>query len=98
MLRRAIHLIIALALTAVGSAEFVYLYFFAEAPRGWITLAAGVMGCAGLYWPWDEYINAGRPRDRTTEDCDGASIGLGSVALSSSPRRPDPSPTFCLRD
>jgi hypothetical protein len=43
-LRRAIHLIIALALTAVGFAEFVYLYFFAEAPRGWITVAAGLMG------------------------------------------------------
>ena len=68
MLRRAIHLIIALALTAVGTAEFVYLYFFAEAPRGWITVAAGLMGCAGIYWLWDEYINAGRPRDRTTED------------------------------
>jgi hypothetical protein len=60
-LRRAIHLIIALALTVVGSAEFVYLYFFAEAPRGWITVAAGLMGCAGLYWLWDEYINAPRP-------------------------------------
>jgi hypothetical protein len=58
-LRRAIHLVIALALTVVGSAEFVYLYFFAEAPRGWITVAAGLMGCAGLYWLWDEYINPG---------------------------------------
>jgi hypothetical protein len=61
-LRRAIHLIIALALTAVGFAEFVYLYFFAEAPRGWITVAAGLNGlCTGLYWLWDEYINAPRP-------------------------------------
>jgi hypothetical protein len=57
-LRRAIHLIIALALTVVGSAEFVYLYFFTEAPC-WIIVAAGLMGCAGLYWLWDEYINAG---------------------------------------
>jgi len=48
----------------VGSAEFVYLYFFAEAPRGWITVAAGLMGCAGLYWLWDEYINPGpRPEN-----------------------------------
>ena len=63
-LRRAIHLIIALAFTVVGSAEFVYLYFFAEAPRGWITVAAGLMGCAGLYWLWDEYINPGpRPEN-----------------------------------
>ena len=35
-LRRTIHLVIALALTVAGSAEFVYLYFFAEAPKGWM--------------------------------------------------------------
>ena len=58
-LRRTIHLVIALALTVAGSAEFVYLYFFAEAPKGWMILAAGIMGFAGIYWLWDEYINAG---------------------------------------
>ena len=30
-----------------------------------ITVAAGLMGCAGLYWLWDEYINPAR--DRRTE-------------------------------
>ena len=67
-LRRAIHLIIALALTVVGTAEFVYLYFFAEAPRGWITVAAGLMGCAGLYWLWDEYINPAPETGRLKTD------------------------------
>ena len=42
-LRRTIHLIIALALTVVGCAEFVYLYFFAEAPTGWMIVVAGIM-------------------------------------------------------
>ena len=78
-LRRAIHLIIALALTVVGSAEFVYLYFFAEAPRGWITVAAGLMGCAGLYWLWDEYINAPETGPLKT---DAVSTVLDSVASS----------------
>ena len=58
-LRRTINLIIALALTVVGCAEFVYLYFFAEAPTGWMIVVAGIMSFAGLYWLWDEYINAG---------------------------------------
>jgi hypothetical protein len=53
MPRRAIDLIIALALTAVGFGGFVYLYFLTEAPN-WIIVAAGVMGCAGLYWLWEE--------------------------------------------
>jgi hypothetical protein len=63
-LRRTIHLIIALELTVVGCAEFVYLYFFAEAPTGWMIVVAGIMSFAGLYWLWDEYINAGpRPKN-----------------------------------
>ena len=53
MPRRAIDLIIALALTAVGFGGFVYLYFLTEAPN-WIIVATGVMGCAGLYWLWEE--------------------------------------------
>jgi hypothetical protein len=63
-LRRTIHLIIALALTVVGCAEFVYLYFFVEAPTGWMIVVAGIVSFAGLYWLWDEYVNAGpRPKN-----------------------------------
>jgi hypothetical protein len=45
--------IIASALIAVGFGGLVYLYFLTEAPN-WIIVATGLMGCAGLYWLWDE--------------------------------------------
>ena len=62
-LHRAVNLTIALALVALGGGGLVYFYFVEAARNGWMSLAAGVVGAAGLYWLWDEHINAGRRPD-----------------------------------
>ena len=57
-LHRAINLIVALTLVALGCGGVVYFYFIATMTiwnRG-LALAAGVVAAAGLYWLWDEYI------------------------------------------
>jgi hypothetical protein len=56
---RAINLTIALALVALGGGGFVYFYFVAASWNGWMAAATGIVGSAGLYWLWDEHINAG---------------------------------------
>ena len=58
-LRRAINLILALALVTIGGGGLFYFYFLTATPDGWMALAAGIVGAAGLYWLWDEHINAG---------------------------------------
>jgi hypothetical protein len=58
-LHRAINLAIALVLLALGCSGFVYFYFIAATRNGWLALAAGIVGAAGLYWLWDEHINVG---------------------------------------
>ena len=60
-LHRAINLAIPLVLVALGGVGIVYFYFITATLNGWMALAAGVVGAAGLYWLWDEHINAGRP-------------------------------------
>ena len=63
-LHRAINLVIALALVALGGGGLVYFYFARATWNGWMALAAGIVCAAGLYWLWDEYINAGpRPEN-----------------------------------
>ena len=57
-LRRAINLILARALVAIGGGGLFYFYFLTATPNGWMALAAGIVGAAGLYWLWDEHINA----------------------------------------
>jgi len=64
-LHRAINLIVALALVALGAGGLIYFYFIA-AWNGWMALAAGVVCAAGLYWLWDEHINAGPSRSIET--------------------------------
>jgi hypothetical protein len=60
LLHRAVNLIVALTLVAIGGGGLVYFYFIDTSwPRG-MTVAVGVVGAAGLYWLWDEYINVGR--------------------------------------
>ena len=49
-LRRAINLILALALVAIGGGGLFYFYFLTATPNGWMALAAGIVGAAGLYW------------------------------------------------
>jgi hypothetical protein len=63
---RAINLAIALALVTIGGAGLVYFYFIAENWSPWLATAAGMVGFAGLYWLWDEHINAG-PRGTSGE-------------------------------
>ena len=58
-IRRTINLIIALVLVAMGCGGLAYFYFIAATRNGWLALAAGIVGSAGLYWLWDEYINTG---------------------------------------
>ena len=60
-LHRAINLAIALVLVALGGVGLVYFYFITATSNGWMALAAAIVGAAGLYWLWDEHINAGRP-------------------------------------
>ena len=56
-LRRAINLIIAVSLVAIGWGGFAYFYFTnASGPWG-IKVAAAIVGFAGLYWLWEEYVN-----------------------------------------
>jgi hypothetical protein len=54
-IRRAVNVIIALALAALGCGGFVYFYFIA-AWKGWTVISA-VMGGVGLYWLSAEYLN-----------------------------------------
>jgi hypothetical protein len=58
-LHRAINLTIALALVVLGGAGLVYFYLIAAVWNHWMAAAAGIVGAAGLYWLWDEHINAG---------------------------------------
>jgi predicted aspartyl protease len=59
-LRRAINLMVAIILVALGGGGFVYFYFIDTGWPGWITVAASIVWAAGLYWLWDEYVNKGQ--------------------------------------
>ena len=56
-IRRAVNVIIALALAALGCGGFVYFYFVAAAWKGWTVISA-VTGGVGLYWLLAEYLNS----------------------------------------
>jgi hypothetical protein len=56
-LHRAINLIIALTLVALGCAGIVYFYFIATIWNRGLAVAAGIVAVAGLYWLWDEYVH-----------------------------------------
>jgi hypothetical protein len=58
-IHRAINLVMALALVVTGGAGLVYFYFISDTWSPWLAAAAGLVGFAGLYWLWDEHINAG---------------------------------------
>jgi protein-S-isoprenylcysteine O-methyltransferase Ste14 len=58
-LHRAINLIIALMLVALGCSGVVYFYFVVTTWSRGLALAASIVALAGLYWLWDEHINAG---------------------------------------
>ena len=44
---------------AAGGGGLVYFYLLTPTRDGWMLLAAGIVGVAGLYWLWDEHLNAG---------------------------------------
>ena len=51
-------------LVALGGAGLVYFYFIAATWNSWMVAAACIVGFAGLYWLWDEHVNAGpRPKN-----------------------------------
>ena len=56
-LHRAINLIVALTLVALGCAGVVYFYFIATIWNQGLAVAAGIVAAAGLYWLWDEYVH-----------------------------------------
>ena len=56
-LHRAINLIVALTLVALGCAGVVYFYFIATIWNPGLAVAAGIVAAAGLYWLWDEYVH-----------------------------------------
>jgi protein-S-isoprenylcysteine O-methyltransferase Ste14 len=63
-LRRAINLILALTLVALGGGGLVYFYFIDPIWPRWIIIAAIIIGAAGLYWLWDEHVNVlARPKN-----------------------------------
>jgi protein-S-isoprenylcysteine O-methyltransferase Ste14 len=55
LLHRAINLVLALALVVVGGGGLVYVYFIDTSLSRWVTVAAAMVGAAGLYWLWEEY-------------------------------------------
>jgi hypothetical protein len=67
-MHRAINLTVASVLAALGGGGFVYFYFVAITWNGWMALASAIVGCAGLYWLWDEHINAGPNNAMTPSD------------------------------
>jgi protein-S-isoprenylcysteine O-methyltransferase Ste14 len=56
-LHRAINLIVALTLVAIGCGGFIYFYFIDITWPRWITVIAAIVGGAGLYWLWEEHVN-----------------------------------------
>jgi hypothetical protein len=56
-LHRAINLIVALTLVALGCAGAVYFYFIATIWNRGLAVGAGIVAVAGLYWLWDEYVH-----------------------------------------
>jgi protein-S-isoprenylcysteine O-methyltransferase Ste14 len=59
-LHRAINVIVALTLVVLGGGGVVYFYFIDTTWPRWITVAASIVGAAGLYWLWDEHLNVGQ--------------------------------------
>jgi hypothetical protein len=64
LLHRAINLVLALALVVIGGGGLVYVYFIDTFLPRWVTVVAAIVGAAGLYWLWEEYINV----DQKSED------------------------------
>ena len=60
LLHRAVNLIVALTLVAIGGGGVVYFYFIDTSWPWGMTVAAVIVGAAGLYWLWEEYINVGQ--------------------------------------
>lgn len=56
-LHRAINLIVALTLAALGWGGFAYFWLIDPSwPLG-LKVAAAIVGSAGIYWLWEEHVN-----------------------------------------
>lgn len=55
---------VAIGLVALGCGGFVYFYFIATTWNRGLAVGAAIVAAAGVYWLWEEYVNAGqRPRE-----------------------------------
>jgi hypothetical protein len=57
-IRRAIGLVCALALTIAGSYGLGYILLYMDEIPGWGLLFSIGAGALGLFWLWEDYINA----------------------------------------
>jgi CHASE2 domain-containing sensor protein len=56
--RRIISFVIALTLTVVGWGFVAYFLLFADGWRGVVVLAAGFVGSLGMFWLYEDFIDA----------------------------------------
>ena len=57
-MRRTISLFLALALMIGGWGFLTYLLLFAPGWRGIMVMGAGMVGCVGTFWLYDDFIDA----------------------------------------
>jgi len=57
-IRRIINLLIALALSVLGWGALIYMLLFGQHFKGWIIMGCAMVGVAGVYWLWTDFINA----------------------------------------
>ena len=56
--RRIISLAIALAMVCAGFGFLAYLLLLAPGWKGWMVMAAALVGTVGALWLYDDFINA----------------------------------------
>lgn len=56
--RRMISFVIAITLTVVGWGFVIYFLLFAAGWRGVVVLAAGFVGSLGMFWLYEDFIDA----------------------------------------
>ena len=57
-IRRAISLVIALALFVGGSGFLIYLFAFAAGFKWFMAVGAGFVACLGAYWLYEDFVDA----------------------------------------
>jgi CHASE2 domain-containing sensor protein len=62
-MRRVISLVLALTLFFAGTFALGYLLLFAAGWKGWMVIAAAMMGVVGAMWLYSDFIDA-TPNDQ----------------------------------